>query len=401
MTKPKRWTPWVIAAVVVALLGFALWRTLAQQRAQKAALAASATQSAVVMDITTDEVWPVRRQTLSLGVPVTGALRAVQSATIKARVAGELQGLSLREGDNVREGQEVARIEATEMQARLRQAQQQADAARAQVDISQRQFDNNRALVDQGFISRTALQTSQASLQAAQSSYQAALAAADLGRKALSDTVLRSPISGQVAQRLVQNGERVAVETRILEVVSLSSMEVEALLGPADSVAVRVGQSASLQLEGRSNGLNATVVRINPSAQAGSRAVPVYLAIDPIQTNAGSPPDALRQGLFVQGRIHTGTVQPLVVPLDAVRTDQPAPYVQVADNGKVTHQPVQTGVRSMTNGQMLVEVNGIAEGSLVLAGRVGMLPPGTALRLPTTAPAMTPVTAPAPAPAKP
>ena len=385
MTQRKRWLPWVVAVVVVvALLGATLWRTLQARQSQQKALETAATHSAaVVMDIAADEVWPVRRQALALNVPVTGALHAVQSATIKARVAGELQGLGLREGDSVRAGQEVARIEATEMQARLRQAQQQADAARAQVDISQRQFDNNRALVAQGFISRTALQTSEASLQAAQSSHQAAVAAADVARKSLLDTVLRSPINGQVAQRLVQNGERVAIDTRILEVVDLSRMEVEALLAPADSVAVRVGQSALLHMEGRSDALTATVVRINPSAQTGSRAVPVYLALQPAQN---ASPDALRQGLFVQGSIQTGTAESLVVPLDSVRTDQPAPYVQVADQGRVAHHRVQTGVRSLTDGQMLVAVDGVPEGALVLAGRVGVLPQGTALRLAPAAP---------------
>ena len=87
-------------------------------------------------------------------------------------MAGELQGLTLREGDTVKAGQEVARIDPTEARARLRQAQQQADAAKSQVDINQRQYNNNRALVDQGFISATALVTSQASLEAAKASYQ-------------------------------------------------------------------------------------------------------------------------------------------------------------------------------------------------------------------------------------
>ena len=220
-------------------------------------------------------------------------------------------------------------------------------------------------------------------MQAAQSSHQAAVAAADVARKSLLDTVLRSPINGQVAQRLVQNGERVAIDTRILEVVDLSRMEVEALLAPADSVAVRVGQSALLHMEGRSDALTATVVRINPSAQTGSRAVPVYLALQPAPN---ASPDALRQGLFVQGSIQTGTAESLVVPLDAVRTDQPAPYVQVADQGRVAHHRVQTGVRSLTDGQMLVAVDGVPEGALVLAGRVGVLPQGTALRLAPAAP---------------
>ena len=380
MTHQKRWLYWLVAALAVALVGLGVGRAVSKRQAQQQALAtAPATQA--TLDIAPDEVWTLHRQNMALGVPVSGTLRAVQSATIKARVAGELQGLTLREGDSVRAGDVVACIDATEMQARVRQAQQQADAARAQVDISKRQFDNNRALVDQGFISRTALDASQASLQAAQASHAAALAATDVARNGLADTVLRSPLTGQVAQRLVQNGERVGVETRILEVVDLSHMELEALMAPADSVRVRIGQVARLHIEGSSDTLSATVARINPSAQAASRAVPVYLAVD--NTHALS---ALRQGLFVQGTLQTGAADVLAVPLESVRTDKPTPYVQLADTStrpaRVAHHAVRTGARSVVDGQTLVAIEGVTEGSLVLAGRVGPLPEGAALRLP-------------------
>ena len=391
----KRWLFWLAAvvAVVVAVVGVS--RVLSARQTQQNALKqATAAAKVVTMDIAADEVWTVRRQTLVLGVPVSGALRATRTATIKARVSGELQGLVVREGDTVRAGQEVARIDAVEMQARLRQAQQQAEASRSQADISQRQYDNNRALVDQGFISRTALDVSQASLQAARSSHQAALAGVDLARKSLADTVLRSPLDGQVAQRLAQNGERVAIDTRVLEIVDLAHLEVEALLGPADSVNVRVGQGARLTLEGSDKLLTATVVRINPSAQTGTRSVPVYLQVD-----NGQPSRPLRQGLFVQGTLDTGTAEVLAVPLDAVRTDKPAPYVQVAEQGRVAHRPVQMGARSAVDGQTLVAVEGLSEGAQVLSARVGALPEGTALRMPQSA--ATPVATPASTPTPP
>ena len=202
-------------------------------------------------------------------------VRARVESQLGFRVGGKIVKRNAELGDSVKAGQEVARIDPTEARARLRQAQQQADAAKSQVDINQRQYNNNRALVDQGFISTTALVTSQASLEAAQSSYQAAVSAADVARKALEDTVLKSPISGLVAQRLAQPGERVPIDARIIEVVDLSRLELEALLTPADSVGVRVGQKAQLTVEGASAPVQATVVRINPSAQAGSRTVPV------------------------------------------------------------------------------------------------------------------------------
>lgn len=363
------------AAIVVVLVGAGGWRAMAVRQAQQKALNDAATLRAEApLQLSANEVLAVQQQSLSLGVPVSGSLRAVNSAMVKARTGGELQGLTVREGDSIKAGQEVARIDSTEANARLRQAQQQADAARSQVDINQRQYANNRALVDQGFISATALVTSQASLDAAKSTYQAAVAAADVARKALDDTVLRSPISGLVSQRLAQPGERVAIDTRIIEVVDLSSLELEALLSPSDSVTVRVGQKALLAIEGLPAPVSATVVRMNPSAQAGSRTVPVYLRVD--QSKSDAP---LRQGLFVQGTLDTGHADVLTVPLDAVRTDKPAPYLQTLKEGRVVYMPVKTGTRAVVNGQTLVAVEGVPAGTLVVAGRIGQLREGTAV----------------------
>ncbi|MFN9471898.1 efflux RND transporter periplasmic adaptor subunit [Acidovorax sp.] len=371
----KRWIPWLAAAAVVVLVGGGAWRAMAARQAQQKALAQAASQRAEApMQLAASELVGVVRRNLVLGIPVSGSLRATESAMVKARVAGELQGLTVREGDSVRAGQVLARIEATESQARLRQAQQQADAARAQVDINQRTVTNNQALVNQGFISATALVTSQASLESAQSTYRAALAAADVAKKSLDDTVLRSPITGQVSQRLAQPGERMPIDGRVLEVVDLSRLELEALLSPADSLAVRVGQKAQLQIEGSTEPVVATVARINPSAQAGSRTVPVYLAI---AQNRGAP--VLRQGLFVQGMLDTGRAEVLTVPLDAVRTDKPAPYIQAVRDGKVAYLPVKAGARAVVDGQTVVAIEGAPEGTVVVSGRMGQLREGTAV----------------------
>ena len=214
----KSWLKWFILVLVLALLAAGALRLISTRQAQKAELAAqqSAAQVPAVLELAAADVLRVQTLELVQSLAIAGPLRASNSAFVKARVAGELQGLVLREGDRVSAGQVVARIDATESQARARQAQQQAEAARAQVDIARRSFDNNRSLVDQGFISKTALDTSAASLAAAEASFRAAQAGADLANKSLEDTVLRAPIAGGVAQRLAQPGERLAVETRLL-----------------------------------------------------------------------------------------------------------------------------------------------------------------------------------------
>ncbi len=367
----KKSTLWILSAVALAALlaGGARWAS--QRQADKTPTAPTA---AVVpsIELATSDVFTARTQTLNLGIAVSGALKASESAIVKARVAGELQELSVREGDRVQAGQVIARIEPIEYQARVRQAQQQADAAKAQVDIAQRQFDNNQALVNQGFISQTALLTSQASLNGATATHAAALAALDLANKSLADATLRSPLSGVVAQRLAQPGERVAIEARLVEVINLSQLELEAALTAEDASLVRVGMTAQLQVDGVDAPIPAKVLRINPSAQTGSRSILVYLGI--------KGREGLRQGQFAQGTLGTQSLQVMAVPVDSVRTDKPQPYVQVVQDGKVAHITVRTDVRSEGERQTLVAVTGVTEGTQVLSGSVGAVREGVLVK---------------------
>ncbi len=370
----KRWLKWGAAALIVVLLAVGVARALATRKAQQVALAEQVAQRAqTALDLSSADVLQAKTRELALGLAVSGPLKAVNTALVKARVAGELQAFTAREGEPVKAGQIVARVEPTEYQARLRQAQQQAASAKAQGDIAQRSFDNNRSLVDQGFISKTALDTSSASLAAAQATFQAAQAAVDMAAKALDDTVLRAPISGTVSQRLAQNGERVGIDARVIEIVDLSRLELEASVSAAESMDVRVGQTARLQIEGASQRVTASVVRVNPSALAGSRAVLVYLAID--------NPGGLRAGLFAQGSLEVGRKQVLTVPLNAVRTDKPEPYVQMLVNNAVKHQPVALGDRGEFDGAAMVAITGLPENATLLSGSVGALREGTAVKL--------------------
>ena len=367
----KKSTLWILSAVALAALlaGGARWAS--QRQADKTPTAPTAAMVPSI-ELATSDVFTARTQTLNLGIAVSGALKASESAIVKARVAGELQELSVREGDRVQAGQVIARIEPIEYQARVRQAQQQADAAKAQVDIAQRQFDNNQALVNQGFISQTALLTSQASLNGATATHAAALAALDLANKSLADATLRSPLSGVVAQRLAQPGERVAIEARLVEVINLSQLELEAALTAEDASLVRVGMTAQLQVEGVDAPIPAKVLRINPSAQTGSRSILVYLGI--------KGREGLRQGQFAQGTLGTQSLQVMAVPVDSVRTDKPQPYVQVVQDGKVAHITVRTDVRSEGERQTLVAVTGVTEGTQVLSGSVGAVREGVLVK---------------------
>ena len=359
---------WGIAFVALAgllTLGF-----------QKGWIGKRATQSSslktngpVSIELSDGDIAIAQKMTMTQGLPVSGTLKAVRSAMVKARVAGELVLLEVREGDAVKMGQIVARVDNTEYLARQTQNKQQAEAARAQVEVAQRQFDNNNALVNQGFISKTALDTSISNLNGAKASYQAALATLDVATKALDDSVLKAPLNGFVSQRFAQPGERVAPEARIIEIVDLSQLELEATLTSAQAMNVKLGQIAKLNVEGTNEEVSAKVLRINPSTQAGSRSVLIYLGLQ-------SHP-LLRQGVFVQGSLGTQKVQAIVVPLESVRSDKTKPYVQIIRDDKVMHIQVELGAKGEANGQAVMALKEIEEGALLLAPSAGAVRDGT------------------------
>jgi len=147
-------------------------------------------------------------------------------------------------------------------------------------------------------------------------------------------------------------------------------------------VAVRVGQRATLQVDGLSAPLAATVARINPSAQGGTRAVTAYLAV------AAQP--GLRQGLFARGSIELDRRTALTIPAAALRTEQSRPTVLVVERGRAQPRAVQIGARGEVdfgNGRepALEVLSGLAEGEPVLRASVGSLPAGTAVQLPASA----------------
>ena len=371
---------WGIAFVALAgllTLGFQKgW--IGKRATQSSALK---TNGPVSIDLSDGDIAIAQKMTMTQGLPISGTLKAVRSAMVKARVAGELVLLEVREGDAVKIGQIVARVDNTEYLARQSQNKQQAEAARAQVEVAQRQFDNNNALVNQGFISKTALDTSISNLNGAKASYQAALATLDVATKALDDSVLKAPLNGFVSQRFAQPGERVAPEARIIEIVDLSQLELEATLTSAQAMNVKLGQIAKLNVEGTHEEVSAKVLRINPSTQTGSRSVLIYLGLQ-------SHP-ILRQGVFVQGSLGTQKVQAIVVPLESVRSDKTKPYVQAIRDDKVIHIQVELGAKGEANGQAVMALKEIEEGALLLAPSAGAVRDGTLVTRAPKAPTAT------------
>ena len=369
-----------VLILVIISAGGVTW-VLKQKSAVKSASIATPVASTIAVAAPTLEFLPSEiftakpldiQQTLSL----SGALRAVDISSVKARVAAEVREISVREGDTVHAGQIVARMDVTEFQARVDQARGTLNAARAQLDIATKNRDNNRTLVEKGFISKNAFDNSASQYASAEANVEAAKGALDVVQKLVNDTVIRSPITGVVAMRYVQAGEKVSADNKVLDIVNLQKMELEAAVPTNDITNVSMGQRVTLRIEGLPQTIEGKVVRINPATQSGSRSVLVYVQI----TN---PQNQLRSGMFAEAQLIVKTkAGVLALPQNAIRKDGNGAYVYVVEADVLARKTVTIGMSGRSGDDYMTEVlSGIDFGTQVISTDMGSLQPGTHVRI--------------------
>ena len=380
----------IITLIVVAALasvgyfGFQK-RQAGKVAAEQAAAQALANKSTPTIEFAPTDIVLAGTAAISRAIPVTGSLKPVNQSLVKAKVAGDLKELSVREGMTVTAGQVVGVVDSSEYVAKLNEREAQLRSAVAQVEQAQRNLSSNKALLEKNFISQSAFDTTKSSLDIAVANKDAIAAQVAQSRKTLADTRLTSPISGMVSERFAQVGEKLSADNRILSIVDLSKMEIEAAVPSSDVGSVSIGQTVALQVEGIDDKLSGTIARISPATQAGSRSILVYIGID----NSGPKRNPkLRSGLFAQGSLSLETRQGvLVVPQAALRDAAGRNFVYVIDAGKIIARDVQVGLRDdaaqAANGNMgVVEIiSGLKSGEQVVGVNLGPLPVGATVTL--------------------
>lgn len=368
----KRRAFWIImvAAVLAAGIGAAALKDRTQKPAQAAQTTAPATLEFLQSDITR-----VKPRDLRKILVASGSLRAVNQAAVKAKVAGEVREVLVREGESVKAGQVLVKMDASEYQARQEQAKGALMAARGQLDIATKTRDNNKALLAKGFISQNAFDNAESQYRIALANVDSAKGALDVAQKSLSDTVIRAPISGLVSSRTIQPGEKVSADNRLLDVVDLHQMEMEAAVPTTDILNIRLGQDVQMTVEGLSTPLAGKVVRINPSTQAGSRSILVYIQVE-------NPQGTLRVGMFGEAQLTLAKKSGvLTVPQSAVQTNAGNNSVYVIENGKLEQKPVTLGIRGNDGEGAAVEViSGLNDGAHIVKSNLGNLRAGTLVR---------------------
>jgi RND family efflux transporter MFP subunit len=359
----------VISALVVAVVVGGLAGAVALRAARKAQ-EADAKPTIATLEFASAELAKVEPRALPRWLPVSGTMQPVRQATVKAKVSGDVREITVREGDAVRAGQVLVRVDTADLDARVLERQGQLQSAKAQLALAEKTNTMNQKLLKQNFISQNASDNAESSLEVAKGNMQAAQAQLRVAQNALRDAVAIAPLSGIVAKRHVQPGEKVAFDSPLVTIVDLKDMELQALVPSGDIPELIPGMTVDLAVDGFADRkFTGRIERINPATEAGTRAILVFVGIP----NATL---ALRGGMFATGRIALAAGAPVpTLPATAVRTEAGQNYVWTIQEGKLAKRNVLLGRRDEDTG--LVEIRtAFAAGTQVLAARFDNLKEG-------------------------
>lgn len=367
-TGRKSMRVWVIAALALAaaVATWMLTRAPAAPAADPAAVA-----NATPLELAQVDVSAVRERVLARFLPLSGSMSPVVQATVKSKVSGEVEQVTVREGQDVREGDIIARIDTRNLQAQYDRELAAVDKARADLDLATLNRDKNRTLLEQKYISQNTYEQTESAYAANVASLRLAEAQARMVKISLEDSVIRAPFTGTIAKRLVQPGEKVSQDSSIVTVVDLRQMLLEAAVPAAEIPSVHAGQTARFKVGGfGEREFTGEVQRINPTTVEGSRAITIYIAVP----NADR---SLKGGMFAQGQLAIDATQPVLsIPQMAARDEAGASFVYTLEDGKIVRKPVTLGQR--VKGQDFVEVReGLTAGERVIVADIGEAKPGS------------------------
>ena len=352
--KRRRTIGFVLAIVIVGTVAGSV-ALRASKRGQ------DAKDAPVALEFAAADVAFVEPRALSRWLPLSGTLQPVDQTTVKAKVSGEIRQVLVREGESVKAGQVIARFDTADLEAKLTDRIGALEASRAQLALAEKQRTQNQLLLKQKFISQTAYDTAESNLSVTQGTLKSNEAQAQLARNALRDAVVVAPLSGTVAKRHVQPGEKVSFDAPLVTIVDLGRLELQAMVPANDIPELNVGMAVEMAIEGFGDRrFRGTVERINPTTEAGTRAIIVFIRVP-------NPDSALRGGMFGTGKVTLSTGAPVpTLPTIAIRTEAGQNFVWTIEGGKLARRIVTVGRRDDTAGYVEIKT-ALPPGSPVLA----------------------------------
>ena len=361
----------VVVALVAVLVAGGLAAAIGTRIAKKAQEGKDAGKGApVTLEFGPADLAVVEASALARFLPVSGTMQPVRQATVKAKVSGDVRQITVREGDTVAAGQLLVRVDTADLDARLIERQGQLESAKAQLALAEKTLATNQKLLKQNFISQNAFDNAESSRNVSRGSVMSAEAQVRLAQNALKDAVATAPLTGIVAKRHVQQGEKVAFDTPLVTVVDLTEIELIALVPAVDIPELKPGMSVELTVDGFGDRrFVGHIERISPATEPGTRAIHVFVGIP-------NPDRTLRGGMFATGRIALAPGAPVLsLPAAAVRSEGGQTFVWAIEDGKLVRRMVVTGRRDEETGRVEIKT-ALAPTLKVLAARFENLKEG-------------------------
>ena len=364
----RRYLKPALAIVVLVAVGGSLVGLRASQANKDSAKKAD--DAPKVFEFAAGDLVELKREALGRDIPLSGTVRPLLAATLRAKVPAEVARVGAQEGNSVAGGQALVVLDTADLKARAEAQHAAVAEMKARLDLARKNQANNKALLEKSFISQNAYDGVINTVQVAEANLRSADAQAAIAERALGDAQIRAPFAGIVAKRWVNVGDKVSSDMPVVHLVDLSRMELEAQVPVSEIPFVKVGQEVAFRVDGFiGRPFTGRVERVNPSAEAGSRSISIFVTLP-------NSDGALRGGMFASGSLaaRLGT-EVEVIPASALLEEGGQSFVYVVKGGKVERRSVTIGTRNKERG--LVEVrDGLERGVPVITVKADGLKAG-------------------------
>ncbi len=310
---------------------------------------------------------------LRSGPPISGSLEARTEARVRAELGGQVERTFADEGQRVRRGVLLARLNDTAVRDAYLSAKSAVRSAESALQNARRNAERAGRLAQAGALPERDLETAQLNATNAEGGMADAQARLALAGKQLANTMVRAPISGAVSERAVDPGDVVQVGASLFTIIDLSSLRLEATVPVEEIDRLKVGAPVEFNVSGYDRRFSGRIERINPAVDPATRQARIYVVIPNAE-------QSLVAGLYAEGRVATDARRAVAVPTSAVDRRGTAPVIHRLKGGKVEVVPVRLGVRDEAT--ELVEIHsGITPGDTVLLGSAQGVTEGAAVRI--------------------
>lgn len=321
-----------------------------------------------------ENVATVRRERIAAGPRLSGSLEARHQAKIRAELAGSVLDVLVELGQPVKRGQVMARLEDRAVRDSYASAQSMVQSVTQEAELSQRQLERTRRLVEAGALSARDLEVAQSAAVAAQARLADARARLAMAQNQLDAATVRSPLEGVVSERAVHAGDIVSPGSPLLSVIDPSSMRLQASVPSEELGMLEVGQPVQFAVRGYpGQAFEGKIEQIAPAADPATRQITVLVSIP-------NPGGKLISGLFADGRVASQSREALVAPLSAVEVVGDRARVLRVKDGLLEDLPVQIGLRDDRTERVEI-TSGLQEGDVLVSGAARTLAPGTRVQV--------------------